>query len=247
MNVLVLGGLWVVYTLVRAVRSDVKGEALRNAEAVVRIQSHVGLDVERGIQAAVHYAPLLVGANTYYLVHFPLTLATLMVAYYRDRDGVFISFRNGLVAVTSAGLVLHLLVPLAPPRMLDGFIDASALYGPDPYSFPGSETANQFAAMPSLHVAWALLVGFAVARMSLPRPIQIAAMAHAVLTIIVVVVTGHHFVADVVVAIAIVAFVLKVERRFRDPAHTGQSIHRSGLTPGQRHQAFWSGHWWSGY
>lgn len=214
-NVLVLGGLWVVYALVRAVRSDVKGEALRNAEAVLRFQSHVGLDIEQGMQTAVHWAPILIGANTYYLVHFPLTLMVLAVAYLRDRHVVFVSFRNGLVAVTAAALVLHLLVPLAPPRMLDGFIDASALYGPDPYSFPGSQTANQFAAMPSLHVAWALLVSYAVVGLKLHRAVQIAAVAHAVLTVIVVVVTGHHFLADVLVAIAIVGLVAQVEKRFR--------------------------------
>lgn len=215
-NVLLLAGLWGVYAAVRAVRSDVEAEALRNAETVLRLQSYVGLDIERGVQTAFDWAPVLIGANTYYLVHFPLTLAVLAVAFAKDRDEAFVSFRNCLVAVTTAALLIHLLLPLAPPRMLDGFVDASAMYGPNPYDFPGSHTANQFAAMPSLHVAWAFLVGHAIHRLALARTFQTAAIVHGMLTIFVVVITGHHFLADVLAAVAIVALVFQVEKRWRD-------------------------------
>ncbi|MEM7323704.1 MAG: phosphatase PAP2 family protein [Actinomycetota bacterium] len=222
-NVLILGALWAVYAAVRSIRSDVEAEALRNAETVLRLQSYVGLDIERGVQAAFDWAPVLIGANTYYLVHFPLTLLVLAVAFAKDRTEAFVSFRNCLVAVTSAALVIHLLIPLAPPRMLDGFIDASALYGPNPYDFPGSHTANQFAAMPSLHVAWAFLVGHAIHRLALARTIQTAAIMHGLLTVFVVVITGHHFLADVLVALLIVAIVFQVEKRWRAAHPTATS------------------------
>lgn len=215
LNLLILGVLWAVYAAVRAVRSDVEAEALRNAETVLRLQSYVGLDIERGVQAAFNWAPVLVGANTYYLIHFPLTLGVLVFAFAKDRDDAFISFRDSLVVVTGAALVVHLVMPLAPPRMLEGFIDASTMYGPNPYDFPGSHTANQFAAMPSLHVAWAFLVGLVIHRLGVTKTIQAAAIFHGLITVFVVVITGHHFLADVVVALLIVAVVFQVERWLR--------------------------------
>lgn len=228
-NVLLLGALWLVYVAVRALRSNVEAEALRNAEAVLRFQSYVGLDIERGVQAAFDWAPVLIGANTYYLVHFPLTLVVLAVAFAKDRNRAFVSFRNCLVAVTTAALFIHLVLPLAPPRMLDGFIDASVAYGPNPYDFPGSHTANQFAAMPSLHVAWAFLVGSAIHRLALARTLQTAAIVHGLLTVFVVVITGHHFLADVFVAAIIVAVVSQVEKRWRS-SQTETASTRSPVT-----------------
>jgi hypothetical protein len=48
---------------------------------------------------------------------------------------------------------VHFFVPMAPPRMLPGFVDAGADFGPNPYAIVGSESANQFAAGPSMHLA----------------------------------------------------------------------------------------------
>ena len=68
------------------------------------------------------------------------------------------TFFSLILATTSAGLVIHVIYPLKPPRMMAGFVDTAAVIGPDPYELGISGGANQLAAMPSLHVGWALLI-----------------------------------------------------------------------------------------
>ena len=61
-----------------------------------------------------------------------------------------------LVVVTLGALAIHVVFPLAPPRMMPGFVDTMVLYGPNPYNSQAVQSfANQYAAMPSLHVGWA--------------------------------------------------------------------------------------------
>ncbi len=54
--------------------------------------------------------------------------------------------------------MIHVIYPLTPPRMMNGFVDTAALLGPDPYALGISGGSNQLAAMPSLHLGRALLI-----------------------------------------------------------------------------------------
>ena len=70
--------------------------------------------------------------------------------------------RRGLGIAWAGALIIHLLFPLAPPRMMDGFVDTMAKFGPSIYpDNPLEGAANQIAAMPSLHFAWAMIVAIA--------------------------------------------------------------------------------------
>jgi hypothetical protein len=93
---------------------------------------------------------------------------------------------------------VHLAFPLAPPRMLTdvGFIDTAAAYGPSVYGPPASDSlANQYAAMPSLHVGWAVLVaaGLIAATRSRWRWLW---LLHPIVTALVVAGTGNHYWID---------------------------------------------------
>src|ERR1700748_2978520 len=94
-------------------------------------------------------------------------------------------------------LVIQLL-PVAPPRMLPGFVDTAMLYNQSVYA--GGLAADQLSAMPSVHVAWAVLVGWGVVHVSTSRW-RWAAVVHPVLTILIVVATANHYWADGIVAI----------------------------------------------
>ena len=215
LNTAVLAALWAAYAVVRGLVGDSEATALDNAARLLAVQQSLGLDIEAGVQAMVQWPAAHIGANSYYLLHFPLTLVILIVAFARSRERAFPVMRDALIACTSVALVIHLIVPMAPPRMLPGFIDSSLVFGPDPYSVAGSEAANQFAAMPSMHVAWAVVVGYAVWRLTDSLAIRALAVAHPFVTTFVVIVTGHHFVTDVVIgaAAAIVALAVAVWTR----------------------------------
>jgi hypothetical protein len=120
--------------------------------------------------------------------------------------------RRALILLTASALVVHVLFPLAPPRMRPdlGFVDTGALFGPNVYGPPeGGSIANQFAAMPSLHIGWAVLValGLIVATRSRWRWLWVA---HPILTILVVVGTANHWWLDGAVAIVLLAAALAV-------------------------------------
>ena len=131
----------------------------------------------------LHSVRLAELANTYYaVVHFPATVGFLVWMFLR-RPAHYFWVRRALILLTAAALVVHVVFPLAPPRMRPdlGFVDTGALFGPNVYGPPeGGSIANQFAAMPSLHIGWAVLValGLIVATRSRWRWLWLAAPDH---------------------------------------------------------------------
>jgi len=105
-----------------------------------------------------------------------------------------------------------MLFPLAPPRMLAGIglLDTAHLYGPAVYGSPRSDAfANQYAAMPSLHVGWAVLVAIVAIRATRSHWHWLW-LAYPAITLTVVVGTANHYWLDGFIACAIIAAVLTV-------------------------------------
>jgi hypothetical protein len=124
----------------------------------------------------------------------------------------YLWIRRAIVVQTMLALLGHLFFPLAPPRMLPshGMVDTAAVYGPAVYGRPdGHSMANQYAAMPSLHVGWALAiaVGLIAAHHSPWRRLW---LLHPLLTTLVVVSTGNHYWLDCLVGSALLAVPLAV-------------------------------------
>ncbi|WP_433323554.1 phosphatase PAP2 family protein [Spirillospora sp. CA-294931] len=209
--------LFAVYKAGRLAANGRVSDAFANARDVWRLERELGLPDESALQRLLLHSDALIHlANAYYAyVHFPATAAFLLWIYLR-RPGHYRWIRWTVVALTASGLVLHVLVPLAPPRMLGdiGMIDLGAAYGPGVYGAPQTDTiSNQYAAMPSLHIGWALIVavGLIVATGSRWRWLW---LAHPIITSAVVVATANHYWLDGVVVAAILGVVLAV---FRPP------------------------------
>jgi hypothetical protein len=148
----------------------------------------------------LHSVSLVEFANLYYIVMHVAPLGVFLVwLFFRHRDR-YAPWRNLLVFVSIACALIQL-VPLAPPRMYPelGFVDTGAVYGPRVYE-PGE--AGQLAAMPSLHVGWAVLIGIAVVTVSRSRWRWLV-LAHPILTVFAVTVTAYHWLLDGVVAVVI--------------------------------------------
>jgi len=199
-----VGFVAVLFLLYRAGRSLVTGQesvALQHARAVHALEQWLPLPSEAWLQSLMP-SSLLHAANVYYVsVHFPLMVAFLIWGYTRRPRAEYVWARNLLIALTGAALVIHIVFPLAPPRMFPqwGFVDSMAVYGPNAYAGASGASANQFAAMPSLHIGWALLIAYVVMRTA-SRKLAALAIAHAVVTIVVVVVTANHYWLDGIVA-----------------------------------------------
>lgn len=195
---------FVVYKAVRLAVRDQVHEAYGNAARVVRGERLLGIFNETSLQRLVLDRPAIVRvANRYYeSAHLPVAALALVYLYVRSADG-YLYARRTLTVTSAAGMVLHVVFPLAPPRMLSdlGFVDTGAVYGPATYGQNGflDHVANQIAAMPSLHFGWALIVAIAVVRHG-RTPLRWLVMVHPVLTALVVVVTANHYWSDVIVA-----------------------------------------------
>jgi len=94
--------------------------------------------------------------------------------------------------------------------MLPNFVDTTLTHGPNPYSIPGSGAVNQYAAMPSMHVGWAILTGYAIWKLSNRPSARATAVLHPILTAMVVIITGHHFISDALVGACLAAIFLAV-------------------------------------
>src|SRR5690606_7788368 len=125
----------------------------------------------------------------------------LVWAYLCRSRADYLWARNLMLVQTGLAVVLHVAFPLAPPRMFGdlGFVDTMTVYGPSAYDGASAAVANQYAAMPSLHVGWAVLIAVVVARCA-PRWAAVIATAHAAVTVVVVTVTANHWLLDGVVA-----------------------------------------------
>ena len=144
-------------------------------------------------------------ANRYYAwVHFPAAAAMLLGLWFFAREQ-YLWVRRVMATMTMVALVLHVVMPLAPPRMLPGFVDTGLAYNESVYSSPtAAALANQYAAMPSLHVGWAIIVAAAVIATFRSRW-RYLILAHPTITVIVVVVTANHYWLDALVAGALFA------------------------------------------
>ncbi|MEE1772377.1 phosphatase PAP2 family protein [Streptomyces sp. JV185] len=222
-ELLLVVGLFVIYKLGRQAANGHVDEAYRNAGHVWDFERSVHLPGEGAVQnLLLHNETLIRLANTYYAtVHFPATLLFLVWLYWR-RPRHYVWSRRILAALTGAALALHLLFPLAPPRLLDaaGLVDTGQVYGPTVYgATPATDSmANQFAAMPSLHFGWAVMVavGLIVATRTRWRWLW---LLHPLVTLLVIVGTANHYWLDSIVVSALLAVAFAALRLPRtDPA-----------------------------
>ena len=200
-------GVYALYLLVArlVLRRDGRARARRNAERIVAFERRTGLDVEPAVQRALLRYPRLVhGLNVGYgLFNVTITVGWLAFLYRRRDDGYHRFRRTCLLAHVGAQPVFFLL-PTAPPRVLDGFVDTlSEVSGVDLEHPLLVRFYNPVAAMPSLHVAFAVVTGGEVAARSDSMLVKSVARAYAPLVATVVAGTGNHYVLDAVAGAAL--------------------------------------------
>lgn len=183
-----------------AVRTRVDG-AMERGREIHTWEAALHLPSERWLQAVADGVPgLMRFANVFYAyVHLNSMAFFLMWLWWRHRDGY--SRARGVIIVSTFACLVVQSVPVAPPRLLPdlGFVDTALRDGASVYGPFGSGMANQLAAMPSVHVGWAVIVGWYVWWYA-PRRWGWIGPLHTVLTVLVVVVTANHWWFDGLVA-----------------------------------------------
>lgn len=220
-EIALIAGLFLVYRAARLLITGHDRLALDNAWWVWSIERSLGLPDEELLQDWVLQWPdLLVAANWYYVaVHFPITAAFLAWGWWRRPPGEYRWARRLITILTALALVVHTAMPLAPPRMLRslGFLDTMAVFGPSAYDGSAANLANQFAAMPSLHVGWALLIAVVVVRTT-RTPWRWVSLVHPAITVAVVVATANHYWVDAIAAALLLGLAIAITPGIEGPA-----------------------------
>ncbi|MFE2582220.1 phosphatase PAP2 family protein [Streptomyces sp. NPDC059378] len=194
-------------------RGDISG-AIDHGTTILRIEQFLRINAEHPLNRLfTREAWLGVPADFWYAsLHYLITPA-LLVWLFRSRTALYRSARTWLMTSTFIGLIGFTLLPTCPPRLLSpdyGFVDTMAQYSS--YGWWGGEASaprglggmtNQYAAMPSLHVGWALWCGVMLWRHGGTRTAKAAGIIYPLFTTIVVMGTANHYFLDAVAGAAV--------------------------------------------
>ncbi|MFB7242695.1 hypothetical protein CW362_40650 [Streptomyces populi] len=216
-EVLLIAVSYWTYSLIRNAVPEQRHEALRNADWIWRTEHHLGAAVEESVNHAVNQVGwLIIGMNYYYAtLHFVVTLSVL-VWLYRCHPGRYAAARLVLFATTVVALVGYYFFPLAPPRLMTGgtFVDTVMVHQTWGSMASGDlkHMSNQYAAMPSMHIGWALWCGLTVFALARAPWARILGILYPVATLVVIVATANHFWLDAVGGLLCLAFGFLVAR-----------------------------------
>jgi membrane-associated phospholipid phosphatase len=195
-------GLYWLYSLTRWwVAYDNSYAAFANAVKIIQLEKRLGIFYEPIVQSGVitHALGMVRCANWFYVVgYFPVLILTAVLLYRFDRQR-FHTFKLMFILGLGLALVCYSLFPLAPPRMLPhmGLVDTQQVYGSDLYNNESFvKLYNPYAAMPSLHFGWALLVGIMAFTCS-RWVIKAIGFLYPLCMALVIVMTGHHYFLDI--------------------------------------------------
>lgn len=174
--------------------------AFDNARGIISVERTLNIFVEPAIQGwAMSSSALMDAASWIYLNAQTTVTVGALVYIYLVRNRSFYFVRNMMVTAMCLALVGYILFPTAPPRFLPewGFFDSVS-------DFAGIETDdsradalfNPYAAVPSMHVAFSMMIGWSLARLVEVRALKIAWALYPVLVSFVIVATANHFFMD---------------------------------------------------
>ncbi len=179
--------------------------ALAHAHDILRAEQALHIDPERSLDhwLAVHHTLGLVVSDYYDNAHFIVTLGLLGYLWWRRAD-IYRPMRNTLVLVNVLAFIVFWRFPVAPPRMLPGFTDVVAATHAIGSWHTGAlaSHANELAAMPSLHIGWAVWCTVVIWKISTRRWLRALAVIYPFVTAFAVLSTGNHFLFDVLGGLA---------------------------------------------
>jgi hypothetical protein len=202
-------GAYYAYRLVRGIVDGQAGLAFENARTLVDLERTLGLFFEPGLQAwARGQEWLLTGANWMYVnSHFVVTV-TFLIWLYLARNHAFYFVRNMFMVAMGLALVGYVAFPTAPPRFMPewGFTDTVASFVGESADASADVLYNPFAAVPSMHVAFALMIAVPAIILVRQSVLRLLWALYPLVVTFVVVVTANHFWLDAALG-AIVAAV----------------------------------------
>jgi membrane-associated phospholipid phosphatase len=219
-EMVLVGGAYMLYELVRSLSAGRAVDAFENAQAVVGLERALGIFAELNVQVAFLGWGVVMDFLSlwYFWGHFPLMIIFALWAFHRHRRD-YSWARNAIFAAGAIGLVLYLVFPVAPPRLVPGGGFVDTLRGVFALQYDDSSLVNQFAAVPSLHQGFAVIVGVALYRIFGGRKGLLMMAVLPVLMMVSIVATGNHWWLDAILGavVAIVGMGIATQIELRGP------------------------------
>jgi hypothetical protein len=190
------------YRLVRGWMDDPQGAtvAFENARHLISFEQTFGFFIEPSVQAWASTKPVIIDFASWMYLNCQTSMTVGALVYlYLFHNKSFYFVRNMFMVAMAIALVGYAVIPTAPPRFFPewGFFDSVADFtGISHDSVVVNAMFNPYAAIPSMHVCFALMIGVPLARLCRHRIMRIAWGLYPLLVVFVIVVTGNHFIAD---------------------------------------------------
>jgi hypothetical protein len=188
------------YFLVRGATEGSRDEALANARDIIALERNIGFYWEPRIQDLIidHHALVTVANWVYIWGHWPVIIAVGVWLYLHDTPR-YIVFRNAFLISGAIGLLIFMTYPVAPPRLADAdVIDTVTEYSYSYRALQPRALVNQYAAVPSLHFGWNLLLGIALFRELRSAVSKTLAVLLPLVMLFAIVATANHFIFDAI-------------------------------------------------
>lgn len=196
-----------VYFLIRGGLPVRPEEAFDRANRVIRLEEGLGIFVEPRWQGYIldNVALMKIANWVYVWGHLPILIVGAIWVYVRNRERYRV-YRNALLISGFVALLGYAFFPVAPPRLLPewGFVDTVARLARENYDMQPEFFVNHYAAVPSLHFGWALLVGIALFDVDHRIPVRGFAVVMVAAMFFAVVLTANHFIFDMLVGSLVV-------------------------------------------
>lgn len=223
-----------IYFFVRGLIHAREAEALDNARWLVSKERAFGIYHELRFQEMILDRQWLVDlANAVYIYgHWPVVVGTLTWLFVKHRE-MFPVFRSAMLVSGAIGIVFFILFPMAPPRFLGdlGFVDTVTMHSQAYRVLQPPSLTNQFAAMPSLHVGWNLLMGIAIVSFASNRLWKVFGVLMPLAMYLATIVTANHYFLDGVVGSTLALVGLAIAWKISRPRQPVWTMTRRVYTP----------------
>jgi hypothetical protein len=233
-ELLVWASVYPAYLAIRGSSIDGHREAVAHATRLIDLERATGLLREAELQRAFH--PVVDVFSAYYMLGFGPLLATVLIWLGIRHRGLYTRLRTLLFASLGLAVIGYVLYPTAPPRLVPGLgiADTVGLSAHDTGSVAGIRF-NPYAAMPSMHVGWSVLVGIFGFRAARSRWLKAFFVIHPFVMVLTVTATGNHYFVDAIAgASAALAAILLASAvgRIRERRSGGADLIRFPATAG---------------
>jgi hypothetical protein len=209
-----------VYSAIRNSNQGSPSTARKHAFQIIEWQQTLGINHEHALHRwALDIRPLIIASNYFYgSLHFVVT-SGVMIFLYRKFSDDYPLWRNTIAIATAIALIGFAFYPLMPPRLLPdnfGFIDTLDKF-PTFWSFKRgavNKISNQYAAMPSVHCAWALWCACVLVPRLKRTWAKVLAALYPVGTVTAIVLTANHYFLDAVGGFIVLGVAFLIARTF---------------------------------